>query len=1316
MKRAAKKKKAPRKKAARKTPPKTAKKKGKAPKKAGASLRRHEPPARRRGTPDVSVAATRSMRPGTLWVDSTDLEQWAERLEAQAVMPELMRRLVRATIANPKRVEFAAGEAVLLAGWDGIVETELGRERVPAGHSRWELGAKANVKRKADEDYEKRKAEPGDGVDPSRTTFVFVTPRRWSGKAAWLEKRRREGLWAEVRAYDAVDLEQWLEENPAVAAWLAHRIGKMLPGVASLSDAWDRWSIATSPPTPAALVLARRRDVSPSVRAWLAGRPACLIVQGETEDEAVAFLAATVLSSQESERDRALARTITVEDPTSWELLSSGRNPLILVNRSGAIGAALAVRAGHHVFIPVGRGQTLGGDALRLGSLDLTAVITVLEGEGFDHDEARRLARQSGGSVVTLRRQLQAPETVLQPAWADGPELLVPLVLLDGWSESDADKEVVAELTGRAYDDVDLLLTTLVQRPDAPITRTGGSWRWVSREDAWRFLAPRLSPTILKRWEKVSIDVLGEVDPATDLASDERWLAQIHGKVATHSYGLREGLCRTLALLACHPSSSEINDGVVPADRAQVIVRKLLKGKPWKTWATLSNELCTLAEAAPDLFLECVDDRLRADPGALFDDGVVGEDPLDGVRWALEVLAASPDHLTLAVTFLGRLGELIPPPKANPPLRSLREIFVVWHPQTGTDLAGRISALKRVCSVATATGWTLLKELMPAIGGDTATYTRRPRWRAWPVQMSVTNGDIARGLNAIADEFVRAAGGSAARWCDLLEELSTMPGPAVRRALDDLQDRVSRGSFDAPSAAVLWTKLRETLCSHRSFGGAPWSLPAELLAELERIYDALRPADEVLAMAWLFDMNPKLPSGEAEEWEQHQQQILVARQAALQRVLELRPATVLVEIATQVEASYQLGGSAVWVALGPDGPGLLGLALLDPRDAVQQFAIGLAGTAFSQAGWPWVERCRATFTPEQAGILALALPFGRRVWDWLNGIGPEATQAYWSRIGSRRLESPQDVKLACRALIDAGRPYAAIQVAASVLPRERATVKTPAPLSAGVVLEALRTALPRDPREERPTRPMGRLGHQLCELLRFLYDDATTPDGELVQLEWALLPLIINEQRSPRRLHEALGTDTGFFATVIEFVYRARSESEQPEEEPSAEQVNRAQAARELLKSWETLPGQRPDGQIDAAELKRWVEAARGACAARDRAWVGDYHVGEILACAPMTEEPWPPLAVREVIEEVASETVEEGFYIGVVNRRGTSLRAHGAGGEQERQLASRFRGWAEALRIEWPRTARELRRVVESYERDARREDQCADLMARMA
>src|SRR5471030_1028116 len=53
------------------------------------------------------------------WVNATDLSQWGERRDGQSGMPELLRRLIFATVGPAADVLFPSDESVQHAGWDG---------------------------------------------------------------------------------------------------------------------------------------------------------------------------------------------------------------------------------------------------------------------------------------------------------------------------------------------------------------------------------------------------------------------------------------------------------------------------------------------------------------------------------------------------------------------------------------------------------------------------------------------------------------------------------------------------------------------------------------------------------------------------------------------------------------------------------------------------------------------------------------------------------------------------------------------------------------------------------------------------------------------------------------------------------------------------------------------------------------------------------------------------------------------------------------------------------------------------------------------
>ena len=110
------------------------------------------------------------------WIKSTDLNQWASTRSCEEDLPLVIRRLVRASIKNIKFISFPSGESITYPGWDGILESFEETEYIPGGLSVWEIGTSKDIKKKAEDDYEKRKRNPRN-LNPSETVFIFITPR-----------------------------------------------------------------------------------------------------------------------------------------------------------------------------------------------------------------------------------------------------------------------------------------------------------------------------------------------------------------------------------------------------------------------------------------------------------------------------------------------------------------------------------------------------------------------------------------------------------------------------------------------------------------------------------------------------------------------------------------------------------------------------------------------------------------------------------------------------------------------------------------------------------------------------------------------------------------------------------------------------------------------------------------------------------------------------------------------------------------------------------------------------------------------------------
>ena len=334
--------------------------------------------------------------------------------------------------------------------------------------------------------------------------------------------------------------------------------------------------------------------------------------------------------------------------------------------------------------------------------------------------------------------------------------------------------------------------------------------------------------------------------------------------------------------------------------------------------------------------------------------------------------------------------------------------------------------------------------------------------------------------------------------------------------------------------------------------------------------------------------------------------------------------------------------------------------------------------------------------------IARALPAKPETWAAVAAVSAELEEAYWRTLTVYQIPADGLTEAASGKLIDLGR-------ARDLLGWLGQHLNNRPP--AGLVVQALEAAV----REPMPRDGNGAsmLGYHVGRLLDRLEADPSVSEDKLVHLEWIYFQALRYSQRPARTLHRALARNPQFFVDLLKTIFLPAAESGVIEDPPKdGEQAQTlARQAYDVLHDWTHVPGADDRGVIDCAALEDWVKQARQLLAQAGRGDIGDYRIGEILAASVrQPDEPWPPKAVREIIEVSRSRHLERGLELGVYNRRGVTIRMPHDGGGQERSLAQRYRYDAEALRFDWPRTAAALDRIAENYEDDAQREDQSAE------
>lgn len=740
--------------------------------------------------------------------DAADAEKWADRVEARADFPRLVRRLIAQTNDQVVALGMRADEGTDFGGYDGKVEAGRATPFVPGGASVWELGVGDPPQKKANEDYGSR-TENSLGVDKRKTTFVFVTPRRWPGKTKWAEAKRAEKKWADVKPFDGDDIDTAFESAPAVHFWFSELIGLPVDGVRTIENWWDAFSRTTQPSLTAELVLAGRADDAAEL---------LRILEEETRITTVAA----------SSTDDVLARL---------------------------------VHSHHVIFLAP---ENVPSD-ITVPPVDRDAFAAELVKAGVGEKPAEQLARAAHRSLVAFQRG--SPRGAALRGWSSAfdSRFVRRAWLAGGWQEArSGDIDALALLFAASYEDSREELEPFASDEDPIFTVVGGSWGLTSAEQAWGFGSAQLSASDLTALETVIQTVLGAVDPALELPLEERWMAGVHGKTRIHSSDLRKGLATTLAACGALGDQTQVGAIGTAADWAGAVVAQLMRraneDRSGDLWASLSDVMPLLAEAAPAAFLRAVQEGVtrRSEPvlASIFLDrqdlsALSVSSPHTGLLWALENVAWSEEHASLAIRLLAQLAEIDPGGRlSNRPLNSLADIFRTWLPQTSLSAERRLAVLDALRRDHPEIAWKLMLTLIPE-HHMVGSYTHSPRFRQWkPEEEVVTYGEIWEMTSAVIQRLLEDATQAPERWIDLVDRLDDFPPAERAAALDQLREFAAKNSA-ADLRGRLWNELDQMVRRHRKFESAEWALPVEELNQVAQVADAFKPPDPVAAHSWL---------------------------------------------------------------------------------------------------------------------------------------------------------------------------------------------------------------------------------------------------------------------------------------------------------------------------------------------------------------------------------------------------------------------------------------------------------------------------------
>lgn len=1280
--------------------------------------------------------------PPFLGVKAVEIERWATgNIQARNRLPVLLRTLIHSTGIGLSKVEFPGNDDAERIGWDGEVEASTGTPWVPAGISRWEFGVNQYPKTKANSDIAKRTQSTSE-AERQATVFVFVTPRRWAGRAQWEESMKGKGGWKDVRAYDAQSLEQWMEQSIAGQVWFANETNIYAEDIRSLDRCWSDWADVTNPMMAGGLFEQSVEAAKRTIEGRLSSRQKePTMIAADSVEEGLAFLA-QLFSERGGEKLSSLRDQVLVFDkPDAIRKLVRGAQEFIPVVYTRDTERAIAPYVKNLNWIAIYPHNTAGIQChIELKPIDQESFRRALEEMSFERDNIQRLANESGRSLTVLRRRLSFDHAVRVPQWSDNHDIaisLIPMLFAGTWNQNnEADVKGMERLSRNVgYQGIEEECQRLVRGHDAPVWSIGSMRGVVSKIDMLFAIASYLTGDDLNRFFSVARDVLGEDDPLLDLNKDEKWTAQMRGIGKKYSSAFHDGIVETLVLLAISSNLFRDRLGVDTSYEAEKIVRELLQTPlSTRTLELHDKNLPLYAEVAPEAFLAIIEEDLKTSSPAVMglmtpvDTDIFGGGmKRSGLLWALEGLAWSPKTVLRSALILAELSTVkIDDNWGNKPIRSLESIFRDWMPQTAANFDDRLKVLKKITERFPSIAW----EVCIAQFGShrsVGNYSHKPRWRP----DGYGHGEPISTWDPIL-QFRQEMVNIAIDWKEhSLEQLSSLIERLHSIKKEDQRSvwRIVRTWADERATdqerAELREKIRVTLLTTRAGRRNKNRGDAGVLLtkEAKAAFDFLEPTDLRDKHGWLFrdtwvEESANEIHGEDIDFDGRDARIRLQRVAALTEILKELGLQGLLEITKRGRAAWVIGRLLPEILTPDQLVTYAKTALqqsLSPSDGASSYKNVVSGILHVVHDGKYLSEFFTNISDgmsdEEKAVVLMLAPFCVTVWDLVGGLAPSEKSKYWLQVMPEMHHlTDSELVVSIEELLKAKRPRA-------VFSGIKYRLKD---LGVTTIYRVLTDLVKGDAQEDVHYRLDE---HWVKEAFKAISTTNELSLEDKAGVEFAYIDVLArlwgseSKEAGIPNLERYVELHPEFYVQAIAWVYkRDDNEVDPPEYQVSPEKKSvMAEKGYKLLEGLELIPGLSADERMRAEILSKWITTVRDLCRQIAREEVGDACLGKLLSTAPTgSDGVWPCEPVRQVMEEIHSVHLMNGAHTGLYNSRGVHFRARG--GDQERALADKYRTWAESLQFTHPFVSSELLMgMVNTYEREAGREDTEAAIRDRL-
>ena len=1248
-------------------------------------------------------------------ITSTDLKNWAFTRDSQQYLPSLLRRLIINHIGfdNIKYIVISGGDSIWKPGVDGKILTSVDSILGEKDKTYMvECGQSKDGVQKFKDDLAKRTKELN-GVKQKNSVFVFVTTLRVEHPDQVLQKVKKSvpdsHLWADIKLFDADNIETWLDHDFATFAWLADLMGKPTNGLKDFNYHWKEWINSTEIPIDEDIILARSNNYQDEIDNFLRSESGVFHIKSASRKESLLFFMSAVQKSsfKEDKIDAIKSKIVTVQNVDTWNRLVEYKESkkLILVPLFGIPeNLGYLVNDGFQIFIPMSENDGMGTEPnmVYIEPFNVDILYSVLETKLNSYEKTNRVIKKLGhsGSLLHLQRLLERKD-VSHPApiWAtrDNWEFLLLAAMVGSWCGSNnQDRIFISKVFGKSYEEIEKKLSFHIKTEEAPIKRIGDKWEICFPELIIDYLGGYMTKEFFEKYLSETKVVLSKVNSKYNSTGINRLMVSYDYKTMENTYYSEQlvyGIARGYAAIANYENRFAYLSDVKA--KIQRNIADVLSEKDWKLWATLNRVMPLLAEAGQEVFINIINNILDTQSQLIKDlytkgenNGFLGECLYSGLLWGLEALAWFDTYFVQVTNILVKMDKLktMDLRYGNSAFDSLNRIFCSWSSNTLVSLGKRRDCIMHLLkdNKYDDVMFRLLYSLLPTNRMITQP-TNRPEFIELEDPGAPISSAVWQFNNFVFDCTLNLLDETKERWDKITRYITFMDLDWFNKFVTKISG-INWDAVDNDFKKSVYQNLIYWMDFSKKFTeGDKWFVDekSKKISKIIQIINLDNPIDKNIQLfsrrcVWDYKNMNDEKSPEL--------------QKAIQDIIDSNGIEGLIDFAKQIEAVEVFGQEV----------GLMGLELSDATELLNSpdknnssVARFLSIFFAVQVNIGGIDFIKATFKDswslDYKRLLICAVKGNEEFWKWLEG--KDLEEYYWQNRFNVFPTTDTEYEFIVNKLKQYNNYMALITLFCMQLHQNKKyRVKTED------VIDALIKPINNN---EETLNNMDQ--YHIQRLLEFLQKQPDTDDQTMFQLEIMYFDLFDEYHGlQPIYIYKKLRSDPAFFVEILSLMFLKTSDLENKTEQEQKWLKNAATIANKL------------DFRLEKSyifsnkeEVETWIKQVTDLLdnlGDRELARLGVRKIGAMLANCPVdpNDGVWPVQYIRDVLEEICNQDIIAGINIAKHNALGFHYVDRANPGKYWEEKAIKCKEDARQLRFKYPKTSELLEILAKSFYRDA--------------